>query len=894
MPLLRFSLRRLLRHWRINLLVFAGITLTGALVAGLPAYAQIIAARSLANTLAVEPILSRNLIITAPPEGTLNSALLGLIDEQLGFIILDRVEVRQDSLSGYLAPDGLPDPESVPVPLNLWSFSTLGPDTRLVEGRLPDHIPPLTGPTALIDPQPVEAALGLSAANDSGIHVGDMVYSAGEGFEIHIVGIVEPRDINDERWWGDPRPFELEVQPGANEDIIILSLLMNPISMANYFPGGERNWRVVIDQTQLTPKNAARIQGALVNTQAGFQVYGLDVTSGIPQLLENYQRQLATARITLFLLTSQALIFVFYTIGMITSFMLDRSRSELATLTSRGARPRQMMALFAIEGFLLALPGAALLGPPLMQMVVTRWLAATGAQIETAIPSEAWQLALAAALTGWLSFLLPGMAVAGKGMQEFQQDRARPPQQGVWQARNLDIFLLALSILAYWQLSQDGSFVLRRIGDTAIADPLLLLGPSLLLIAAALIFLRFFPYLLRAIHLYFSQGRGLVLPFGLAKLARDPLGPSRVVLLISLAAGLTFFSITFGKSLDARQMEMAQYLAGADLRVSARRIDLTQISATPGVRVTSPAFRVRVPGPNGRFLSMLAIDPATFGQVARFPEGFGIDMGDVMRVLGSATPSGHAAAILSSSAIPPDMGIGNEFEIQIGPQIVKFEIRGSIENFPTAAGDFAIIDYRAIQGWEQLTGVNLARGEAWLTVDPAAREDILAQFPHPDDILGDAYATLQGFQANGLTEGGKRAFALNALVMGIVSVAGFLLVHYFSAQGRASEFGLLRAGGLSAAQLLALLTTEGLIVLSLGLASGTLVGLGLTALMRPFLSRVFAEVLAGAIVERIVIDWPAIGQVFGLMAGFYGLALLVSLLALMRLGLHKSLRMATE
>ena len=60
MLLLTFTLRRLLRHWAINLLVFAGLVLTGTLVAGLPAYAEVIAANSLAQSLENTSIVNRN------------------------------------------------------------------------------------------------------------------------------------------------------------------------------------------------------------------------------------------------------------------------------------------------------------------------------------------------------------------------------------------------------------------------------------------------------------------------------------------------------------------------------------------------------------------------------------------------------------------------------------------------------------------------------------------------------------------------------------------------------------------------------------------------------------------------------------------------------------------
>ncbi|HUF39453.1 MAG TPA: FtsX-like permease family protein [Anaerolineales bacterium] len=903
MFLISFSFRRLIRHWRINLLVFTGLVLAGAIAAGLPVYAQQIAAQSLARTQADEPAFSRNILLTAPPSvTTFNAALNQVLIDTLGFLVTGQVEVREYELNAYLAVNGETDPEAPRTPIRLWSFNSLARDTVLLDGRYPDHLPELTGAAALLEPQQLEAAIGRTAADESGLQVGDVIFSEGDGLEFRIVGIVEAVDPGDDRWFADPRPFVLEVVPGLNDDIITTPLLLNPNSMGAYIPGALRYWRLLVDQDLIRPENADRIRAGIENAQAGFSLYGVELTTGIPLILESYLADLRIARITLLLLAAQALIFVFYTLGMITSFMLDRSRTEIAALAGRGARRRQVMTVLAMEGFVLAIPGAALLGPLLVGFAAARWAAWTttgvipGPGTAPSPGQDAWLLATAAALIGWIAFVLPGFALTGRGMVEQQRERARPARLSAWQRNNLDLFLLVMSALAYWQLSESGSFILNALGDSDLADPLLLLGPSLLLVAVALAFLRVFPVVLQAVHAYAQRGRGLILPIGLARLAREPVGASRIVLLISLAAGLTVFSISFRDSLDLRQVEIAHYLSGADLRVSTTWTPLSGIAAIDGVRTVSPVYRMRVQGPNGRFVTLLAVDPESFARVAWYPEGTGGDVSieRLMELLAAPTDTGHPPAIFSRSALPAEAGLETEWEHQFSQQFLTFDARGIIEEFPTAGEDFIIVSTRGTADWVRLADVKLAQGEAWLAIDPERYAAVAAHFPNRLEVYGDSAAQLARFRANILAEGGKRAFALNAVIMSVLSVAGFLLAHYFTAERRALEFGILRAGGLSGFQLLSLLVAEGLIVMVLGLASGTAVGVGLSAVMRPFLSRVFANALSGADVVRIVLDWGAIGEVFGLLAAAYALALLISVFALMRVGLQRSLRLSGE
>jgi ABC-type lipoprotein release transport system permease subunit len=126
------------------------------------------------------------------------------------------------------------------------------------------------------------------------------------------------------------------------------------------------------------------------------------------------------------------------------------------------------------------------------------------------------------------------------------------------------------------------------------------------------------------------------------------------------------------------------------------------------------------------------------------------------------------------------------------------------------------------------------------------------------------------------------ALQLNMLTLVLLSVIVFFLAYFFSAQGRVGEFGVLRALGVSAGQLLALLALEGLVVLLLGLLAGAILGFGLAYIMIPYLSPVLAESLAGAVIERMVVDWFALARLYVLLLVAYGSALALVVLVLIR------------
>jgi hypothetical protein len=149
-------------------------------------------------------------------------------------------------------------------------------------------------------------------------------------------------------------------------------------------------------------------------------------------------------------------------------------------------------------------------------------------------------------------------------------------------------------------------------------------------------------------------------------------------------------------------------------------------------------------------------------------------------------------------------------------------------------------------------------------------------------------------QSDALAQGIGSALQLNGLTLVLFSVTTFLLVHLFAALGRGRDLHELLAMGLSTCQWLNLLVVEGLLVLTLGLLAGTVVGVGLSRIMVPYLSQALAESLAGVSVGRLPVDWPAIVRLYALLIGVYGSALALLVLILRRVDVHRPLSVGDE
>lgn len=538
--MMELALRRLRRHYRLNAVVLLCLTLASALLAGLSGYVAAISARELSRSLEEASPAERTLLITGT-RYTFGDELYASLQRSLGRTIGERLVIRHARLPA--------DPPQAVTRLDVYSFDSLPARVRLVEGRLPEQVNLME---AHGWPPPVEAVIGLRAAEQSGYGIGDWLTASGMYHRLEIVGIVEPLDPHADVWGGDLSAFAVVTATGdLGTDASALPLIIAPASMQSYlgspiFPH-QVSWRVTLNRRRIGPDQADALYSGLINFQAQSATLGATTSTGLARILADSLARLSRLRMALLLLAAQTTILVLYTLTLFTTFVADRSQAEVATLSARGLSPWQIAQVFGLENLILALPAGLLLGPGLAQLALTLWSRASGELLPAALSGETWLLSGVAASLGWLALVAPIFLAAHRCTREPHPTRVRPAQQSALHRRYVDLYLLAFGGLLVWQLNRSGSFLTRvvarsRLGNAQLADPLLLLGPLLLLIAGTMIFLRIVPLLLRLVARLFRPRRGLLLSLSLSRPARDPLQPSRAVLLVSLTAGLALFA----------------------------------------------------------------------------------------------------------------------------------------------------------------------------------------------------------------------------------------------------------------------------------------------------------------------------------------------------------------
>ena len=235
----------------------------------------------------------------------------------------------------------------------------------------------------------------------------------------------------------------------------------------------------------------------------------------------------------------------------------------------------------------------------------------------------------------------------------------------------LDLVLLAVIGLLWWQLQSRGSFLSQSVGSRELQiDESLLLGPVFGLLAAGLIIMRVFPWAAALLSRLVGPLGPSWLVHALRHVARAPMIPGILIVLLTLATALGVMGSAFSATLERSQRERALYSAGADLRLLHNGVDQAKsaegvaavVLATEieGVAEAAEVFRTNAHITTTGFSTstgLLAVDASKIDQVAWYREDFarGLSLSELAGLLSTGTANDHRDGI----AVPADAtGLG--------------------------------------------------------------------------------------------------------------------------------------------------------------------------------------------------------------------------------------------
>ena len=571
--------------------------------------------------------------------------------EQLRFVAESAIDQRLGELSTHVerfgrTQAGMPlatNPSQRPPPVTTLAgrpfFMTGFPQhSKLIEGSWPQGSGK-TGPAGV----ELQTVVGQKTAKDQGYEVGDRLYitpfrsSPEERIVLDIVGVVAPIDSRDEFWMGYPSQFSLQavgemfVVPAYVTEEDFLQVLGSRFSTAI----GDFGYNVFIDPSKITAQMVDATQESLVGleTDLNKSYPRTFVFSRLGLTLDEFERDLTLARVPVYVFVSLVIIIVFYFLVLISGILGRTQSDELGLLRGRGGSLVQVCGVLLLADGMLAAATVAV--GPLLAWVIVRYAMLPvfsglgGGPIEVPIIGEMFWIGAIGSVLSLAVLSLSAAVRARSGVAESMASRSRPPGTSFLQRYYLDIVAILAVGLVWWQFSEREGFLTRSLASRGLeVDPAVILGPVLGLLAAALLLLRLLPMVVRLTVWLCMRAGPAWSSFGMARVARDPVLPSSLAVLLMLAAALGVFGATFQSSLSSSQREQALYRVGGDVVISGPgvREDLAgELEQLPGVSTATPVLQETISLASGRLASralLMAADPEGLAQSGWFRDDF--------------------------------------------------------------------------------------------------------------------------------------------------------------------------------------------------------------------------------------------------------------------------------
>ena len=450
--------------------------------------------------------------------------------------------------------------------------------TKLEEGSWPSYDPDAEPADSN---QPLEVALDRNGAELLQLGVGDellVLPATGlqevETLPVKIVGIFSRLNPDDDIWYSREKDFSYQDQRWAWIPLFTAEAGILE-KVGETYPGiyTSVTWVYKLDRQGVRAGDVGSIQQAIRETRFQIAAHLEHGSSSIRlnRILDDYSEQLLLARIPLFLMVFLVTGILAYYLALVASLTIRSRHAEIAMLKSRGATTWQIGLLVLVEGVLLAVPAlivGTLLAPVVGRILGGLFFAVSGEPVPVVLSWQAFLLGASGAVLAVIVLGASTLVAARRGIVEYRQSGARPPQAPFIHRYYLDVLFLALIGLIWLQIQTRGDFLVSnaQTGESSI-DFTLLLGPILGILALGLLVLRFFPVAVVLLARLLEPVGPAWLVQGLRRVSRDPILPGCLVVLLMLATSLGVIGSAFNSTLDQSQRDRARYEAGADLRI---------------------------------------------------------------------------------------------------------------------------------------------------------------------------------------------------------------------------------------------------------------------------------------------------------------------------------------
>ena len=535
----RLILKRLVDDRSLLLGVFAGVVLTTTIAAAGPAYLSSLeqlsfraSVGSIGGRFLGADIFATNVALTHRTMLAAEEAVASGAESHLSPAYAGHTTYVRSSPYLVGVPDReLPDERTREVLLRgyLQSLSGLDEHAALTEGRL--NAPGVAqGPRGPV----VEAVISRQTAERFGIGPWDRltlatVIEVDTRISAIVTGVIEPADPGGEFWaeagvYLDPAPL-IETPPygvRVDPDDPPIGLFLDLDDLIAVVDG--TNPGTLVDPVWFTKLDKDEVGSWSVSeATARIDAFTEDVREAMPEVvvragaitatIRTVERRSFFAGVPILLLLAVMGVTVLFYMAMVVSYLVKRRERDTALARSRGVGTGALLRIYAVEGVVIAGAGTvaglvlAYSAVALSGLLPYFTEITGGGLMPFELESGPLLSAGAAALACLLVLVVPGTLSARAGLLFQKLSVSRPPSVSWFHRYYVDVAILVVGGLVFWELHSRGRVVSGGLfGDAGVNEPLLM-APVLFLAMVGLLFVRLFPLLLRYVS---GESQGLV------------------------------------------------------------------------------------------------------------------------------------------------------------------------------------------------------------------------------------------------------------------------------------------------------------------------------------------------------------------------------------------------
>lgn len=588
------------------------------------------------------------------------------------------------------------------------------------------------------------------------------------------------------------------------------------------------------------------------------------------------------------------LLIIIYTF-MISDLIVDQEKNEIAILKSRGAGTAGICLTYLMQT--LVISAAALLTGPPFGLLVCKILGVCNGflefinrnSIDVKLTNNEYKYSFIAIAAFIIIMMLPILLATRTTIVQYKQSKSNRKYKPVWEKYFLDLVLLGIAGYGYYNCKVRENYIsVAGVASNKVPiDPILYLIMGLFVIGTALLFLRLYPYIVKLVFFIGKNRWSQAAYASLINVSRSKGREQFLMVFLIFTISLGIFDMKAADVINTGIESNQKYLLGADMVLKAWwtpisekrtvRNDKTDSDDTKMHTYEEPLFSayqhlngvdcatkvftskegtIKSQANSSITTYIMGIIPSEFAQIAYFQKNL---LPTHWYNYCNALTKDKSGVLISSK-------LASTAGYQLGDRIIfswkgspEFEgiIYGIVDYWPScnpnddASCNLIVANFPMLQG-----NIPVQPYEVWIKKkSPDSTRDIY------NSIISNKMFIKEAKDVNQLIDQAKKEPMIQgtngALTLGFaatmaITAIGFIIYWTLSIRGKALQYGILRAIGLSFKKIIGMILYEQIMISGVAIAVGVLVGQVGAGLFMPLMS-LASEASSQAIPSKLII-----------------------------------------